>query len=358
MNLDDVRSIIESSDYDFLRTNPHLNALAFLTLGGSHAYGTNIESSDVDIRGCALNSESDIIGMSRFETFVDRATDTTIYAFNKLITLFYNCNPNVIEMLGCKPEHYFYLSEVGQAMIDNRKMFLSKRAVHTFGGYAFSQLRRLENAIARDKLSQDRKEVHIKNSLDKVVRNFNNEGRTFPVAYSLSLGQAVHDDLESETFITMDLQQYPVRDLKALVNDINNVIRDYETDLHGRNKKKDDLHLNKHAMHLIRLYLMCIDILEQEEIVTYREKDHDLLMSIRNGAFQHEDGTFDQSFFDLVHTLSNRMEYAKQNTSLPQSPNMNRIEEFVMDVNRGVINASYGTNRNANWRWHHSVQVN
>ena len=31
-----------------------------------------------------------------------------------------------------------------------------------------------------------------------------------------------------------------------------------------RNKKKDDLHLNKHAMHLIRLFMMGIDILEKE----------------------------------------------------------------------------------------------
>lgn len=36
----------------------------------------------------------------------------------------------------------------------------------------------------------------------------------------------------------------------------------------------------ENAMHLIRLYLMCLDILEREEIVTLREKDHDLLMDI------------------------------------------------------------------------------
>lgn len=343
MTMDEIRALVESPAYDFLRTNEHLkDRIAFITLGGSYAYGTNIETSDVDIRGCALNAVSDIIGMSHFEQVVNKETDTTIYAFNKLITLLYGCNPNVIEMLGCKPEHYLVVNPIGRAMIDNRKMFLSKRAAYTFGGYAFSQLRRLENAIARDKLSQDRKEVHVKNSIDKVVKNFNNEGRTMPVAYSLFLDQAVHDDLEAETFITMDLQHYPVRDLKALVNDINNVISDYANNLRWRNKKKDDLHLNKHAMHLIRLYLMCIDILEKEEIVTYREKDHDLLMSIRNGYFQLEDGTFDSSFFDLVHDLSERMEYAKENSALPKTPDMKQIEEFVMDVNGSVVSGLYG----------------
>ena len=82
---------------------------------------------------------------------------------------------------------------------------------------------------------------------------------------------------------------------------------------------------------------MCIDILEKEEIITYREKDHDLLMDIRAGKFQQEDGTFDSSFFDLVHDLSDKMDYAKQNTSLPKSPDMKRIEEFMMDVNKRSI---------------------
>ena len=338
MTLEEIKAMLLSPEYNFLRENEHVkNRIAFLCLGGSYAYGTNIESSDVDVRGCALNSRSDILGMTGFESLVDKDTDTTIYSFNKLVRLLAQCNPNVIEMLGCKPEHYFMVSDIGRKMIDNRHMFLSQRAAYTFGGYAFSQLRRLENAIARDKVSQDKKEGHVCNSIDKVLRNFNSEGRVKPVDYLLFLGDAVHDDLEMETFITMKLNGYPVRDLKALVNDINNVINDYQNDLHGRNKKKDDLHLNKHAMHLIRLYLMCIDILEKEEIITYREVDHDLLMSIRRGDYQHEDGTFDSSFFDLVNELSSEMEYAKLHTSLPRSPDMKKIEEFVIEVNQKSI---------------------
>ena len=73
------------------------------------------------------------------------------------------------------------------------------------------------------------------------------------------------------------------------------------------------------------------------ECLLRREKDHDLLMEIRGGKFQHEDGTFDDSFFGLIHNLSERMEYAKKNTSLPHSPDMGKIEEFVMDVNRRSI---------------------
>ena len=343
MNSHDFHELVTSPTYSFLFDNEHLkDRLCFVCLSGSHAYGTDVEGSDVDIRGCALNSPSDILGLSNFEQVVDNNTDTTVFAFNKLVRLLAQCNPNVIEMLGCRVDHYYFpapdaAGDAGTQLIAHRKMFLSQRAAYTFGGYAFSQLRRLENALARDKLAQPKKEEHIKNSIEKVARNYNNEGRTNPVSYSLRLADAVHEDFEKETFITMNLEDYPVRDLKALINDVSNVIRDYAENLHGRNRKKDDLRLNKHAMHMIRLYLMCIDILEKEEIITYRADDRPLLLAIRAGKFQHEDGTFDSSFFDLVQQLSDKMEYAKRNTSLPKSPDMKKIEEFVMDVNRRSI---------------------
>ena len=67
-------------------------------------------------------------------------------------------------MLGLKPEHYIYLSPIGQELLDNKKIFLSKRAVQSFGGYAFAQLRRLDNKAART-LAQAEREQHILNSI-------------------------------------------------------------------------------------------------------------------------------------------------------------------------------------------------
>ena len=146
----DYKKLIESKEYDFLRTNEHLgDKIILLGLGGSHAYGTNVETSDVDIRGCALNSKEELLTNKNFEQFVNEETDTTIYSFNKLISLLSNCNPNTIEILGLRPEDYIYLSDVGYALISNAEMFLSKKAVNAFGGYANSQLRRLDNKAVR-----------------------------------------------------------------------------------------------------------------------------------------------------------------------------------------------------------------
>ena len=52
----ELRAMAAQPQYGFLREDEHLGErIIFLTHGGSYAYGTNVEGSDVDIRGCALN---------------------------------------------------------------------------------------------------------------------------------------------------------------------------------------------------------------------------------------------------------------------------------------------------------------
>ena len=46
-----MKDILNKPEYDFINTNEHLGKhVILLGLAGSYAYGTNIESSDIDIR--------------------------------------------------------------------------------------------------------------------------------------------------------------------------------------------------------------------------------------------------------------------------------------------------------------------
>ena len=118
---------------------------------------------------------------------------------------------------------------------------------------------------------------------------------------------------------------------------LSNILRDYNKTIGAKNKRKDDAHLNKHMMHLVRLYYMCFDILENEKIVTYREKEHDLLMDIRNGKYLDDNKQPIPEFFEMVDELEKRLEYDKKNTSLPEKPNYKEINEFVASVNERVV---------------------
>lgn len=309
-----------------------------LGLGGSHAYGTNIETSDLDLRGCALNSKTEILTNENFEQFVNEDTDTTIYSFNKLLTLLSNCNPNCIEILGLKPEHYLYLSPIGQELLDNKKLFLSKRAIHSFGGYATAQLRRLDNKVAR-LIGQAEREQHILNSINNAVYTY--KEKFFPMSegdyLKLYLDTSDQENFDKEIFMDVHLTHYPLRDYKGMQADMTNVLRDYAK-IGSRNSKAiEHGKLAKHMMHLIRLYLMCLDILERGEIVTYREKDHDYLMEIRDGKYLDNDRQPIPEFFEIVDNFEKRLEYAKNNTDLPDKPDYKGIRDFSMSVNERIV---------------------
>ena len=161
MILEQIKEKLKSPEYDFLRTDEHLgNNIILLGLGGSHAYGTNTETSDLDIRWCALNTKEQILTSQNFDQVVNEATDTTIYSFNKLVSLLLNVNPNTCELLGLKPEHYFHISPIGQELLNNAGLFLSKKAVFSFGGYANQQLYRLRQKEKHRKAQSDL-EKHI-----------------------------------------------------------------------------------------------------------------------------------------------------------------------------------------------------
>lgn len=172
MNLKQIKETIEKQEYDFLKENEHLgNNIILLTLGGSHAYGMDKEDSDLDVRGVALNSKEEILLRKDFEQVVEIDTDTTVYSFNKILQLLKSNNPNTIEILGCKPEHYLYLSDVGRELLNNRKMFLSKICINSFAGYASSQLRRMENKAAR-LVGQAQNEEYILKSINNASYDF------------------------------------------------------------------------------------------------------------------------------------------------------------------------------------------
>ena len=333
----DIHDQIQSGAYDFLNDNEHLGSnIVLLGLGGSHAYGTNTPNSDIDIRGVSLNRKEDLIGMSHFETFVDNITDTTVYSVNKFFNLLMECNPNIVEMLGLNPEDYAVLTPIGKKILDNKDLFLSQKVYYSFGGYAYAQLKRLQNATARDSLSNEEREKHIMHSIEKQLENINKAFHMEGADIRLHIEDAVTEGHSKEIMMDGSFNNFPLRSFNTMYNAMNQVCKDYDHVDH-RNRKKDDAHLNKHAMHLIRLYQMAIEILNGDSIHTKRTgESHELLMDIRNGKYM--DGSImTPEFFAMVDDYQGRLEEAFALTKLPKRPDMKRIEKLLIEINEDAI---------------------
>lgn len=337
MDIKEIKEKINTSDYDFLRTNKNLGSnIILLGVGGSYAYGTNNEDSDLDIRGVAVNSKRNILIHNDFEQVVDDDTDTTVYSFEKIIKLLCSCNPNTIELLGLNPEHYLYLSPIGKEFLDNKTLFLSKKAIHSFGGYANSQLRRMENKSAR-LIDQTHMEENILKSIKNADVDFKSKYfNTSEDDIKLYIDKSEREEYDSEIFMDVNLKHYPLRDYAGMVSEMNNIIKAYSK--FGRRNRNAIEHnkIAKHMMHLIRLYLMCFDILEKGEINTYRSKEHDFLMSIRNGAYLDENNQPIKEFYKIIDEFENKLNYLSQHTDLPDKVDLDKINDFVAKVNETI----------------------
>lgn len=306
---------LQRAEYNFLREDPRLGKnIAYLTLAGSISYGTDNEKSDTDIRGFAVESVDDLLTGKAFEQVEDRTTDTVIYGLRKFFHLCTGGNPNVIELLGTEPEHILYMNEVGKKVRDNAEIFLSKRAFKSFAGYATAQLRRLQNALAHDSYPKREKNQHILKSIESMMMT--NREDYEAISFKLT---------DDEILISVDAKELPLRKFLAMNSSLTTMLNNYDK-LNHRNRKKDDEHLNKHAMHLVRLYLTGIDILEGRGVITYREKDLPLLRKIRAGEVPFED------IFKMADEFEEQMLSAYKNSKLPDNPDVAKIDKLLLEI--------------------------
>ncbi len=148
--------------------NMALNNLIYKVRTGSNLYGTVTEESDDDFVGIFIPNKEYVLGIERcdqvnlsekFSKSIRNTrddTDYTIYNIIKFIKLAGDNNPNIIELLYASKKCILFQNKYSQLLIDKRDLFLSKKAYHTFKGYAYAQRRKLiikkENMTGRNEL--------------------------------------------------------------------------------------------------------------------------------------------------------------------------------------------------------------
>ena len=113
---------------------------------GSRAYGLNQDDSDYDRRGIYLPPAElhwSLYGVP--EQLEDPESDECYWELEKFLTLALKANPNILECLFTPlVEHS---SDVSNALIAKRGVFLSKLVYQTYNGYVMSQFKKLEQDL-------------------------------------------------------------------------------------------------------------------------------------------------------------------------------------------------------------------
>lgn len=124
---------------------------------------------DIDLMGIFMAPKDYYVGMKKYketkEKFIGK-WDVVNYEFKKFVSLLLKSNPNVLSLLWIKDNHYINRHKYGQLLIDNRDLFVSKKAYHSFTGYAYAQLKKMTHAKYQGYMGEKRKALVEKYGYD------------------------------------------------------------------------------------------------------------------------------------------------------------------------------------------------
>lgn len=118
---------------------------------GSVAHGMYVPKSDPnsiddkDVMGIYIGPLEHYLGFGRRDVYEqwEGEWDCVFYELRKFIGLLLNCNPNVLSLLWLKPNGIIYETSLGARLREQRDLFVTKHAYHSFSGYAHAQFKKM-----------------------------------------------------------------------------------------------------------------------------------------------------------------------------------------------------------------------
>lgn len=312
-------------------------------VAGSNAYGTNIEGSDIDLRGVFVQPTDEILAGKHIEQVNDKTNDITFYEIERFLSLLCGGNPNILDILGTPKDCIIYESADWNKYFPNKEYYLTKKLKNSFVGYAHTQIRKAKGL--NKKINWDKTKVTRKDIIDFCKILPRDVGKVLPMKKWLELNEyrqehigltavdGFHDcykvyaddlkctsdnpkfsseefknreykgigDVETNEPRTSIIEKYMEDSWKGVLQFSRDAysthckdFREYSTWLKERSPKRYSDNLkgeqgydHKNMMHCMRLLMTAKDIAEKETLIIKRP-EREYLLSIRNGEIKYQ----------------------------------------------------------------------
>lgn len=311
----------------------------FEVISGSKAYGINKPTSDTDIRGVYLAPFDDVLGFKCKDQIADDTNDIVFYELKRFLDLIEKQNPNILEMLYMPEDCILYKNPLMDKIFEHKDKFLSKTCMHSFAGYAISQIKKAKglNKKINKPMSMVRKTpldfcyfMHEGKSvnareylaeygklqqhcglvcLDHMrftyavyydqVSHLNAKGKNIPLSYKPFRGIITSEETSNDVCLSEIPKGWEPMGYMVFNRDAYEVhCKDYKEYLDWIEKRNPDRYEvtisngndydAKNMAHCIRLIRVAKEI-ASEGVVNVRRADREELLNIRNGQAKYEE---------------------------------------------------------------------
>lgn len=331
--------------------------IIFKALVGSHAYGTNVEGSDEDIKGVYIQDPKDVF-VDGYKPQIEVSKDEVYFELGRFLELCGSSNPTVLELLFIDLEQVLYKHSFFDKIIEHRDKFLTKQARFSFAGYAWSQVKKAGGLEKKMNWEKDRKvrkdvldfcyavqgvgtlpirtwlrlkgyeETHIGLSSCEHMRNcyFLFQGREKGYksiadndSNQVKLSQ-IHRDEESVGIMYFNLEAYQqhCREYNEYIKWLEARNTQRYVDIEGHGQKID----GKNLLHCVRLIDTAMDIALHKELRVRRD-NASYLIEIRRGKHDLE------TILDSCKLKLENLDHAFDMSDLENKINHDWLHQFI-----------------------------
>lgn len=345
-------------DIAYLRNN---NLILLECISGSKAYNLDLPTSDTDIKGVFYLPKERFYGFNYLPQIANETNDIVFYEVGRFLELLSKNNPNILELLETPKDKVLFKDPI----IDRVQTsdFISKKCKDTFGGYAFTQVRKarglnkkIVNPISKEKklvidfcyILNKQGSISLKQWLIEQGKDQENIGLvnvphfkdTYGLYYDDSGQVGYNGVMKKETATTVLLSSIPKGENPITYLQFNQdgyikYCKDYKEYWDWVDKRNESRYENnvkhgknydsKNMMHTFRLLDMAEEILNEGKVYVRRSNREELL-KIRNGEWQYDE------LIEMANKKMEIVEKAYKNSKLQEEPNTEKIESLLIGI--------------------------